>query len=76
MFEPSLEALLVELEQLGRENDQRVSERRYQLLNLERPTAELIWLLLQSTRRRRVRTRLHFPPVLYFPALSARDFPC
>ena len=54
MFEPATDQLLLELEELGRENDQRVSERRYKLLNLERPTAELIWLLLQSTRRRRV----------------------
>ena len=54
MFEPAIEQLLAELEELGRENDQRVSERRYKLLNLERPTAELIWLLLQSTQRRRV----------------------
>jgi predicted O-methyltransferase YrrM len=54
MFEPAIEQLLAELEQLGHENDQRVSERRYKLLNLERPTAELIWLLLQSTRRRSV----------------------
>jgi predicted O-methyltransferase YrrM len=54
MFEPAIEQLLTELEELGRENDQRVSERRYKLLNLERPTAELIWLLLQSTRRRSV----------------------
>jgi len=37
---------------LGRENDERVSERRYRLLNLERPTAELMWLLIQSSRRR------------------------
>jgi predicted O-methyltransferase YrrM len=54
MFEAAIEQLLAELEALGRENDQRVSERRYKLLNLERPTAELIWLLIQSTRRRRV----------------------
>jgi predicted O-methyltransferase YrrM len=54
MFEPAIEQLLRELEELGRENDRRVSERRDRLLNLERPTAELIWLLLQSTRRRRV----------------------
>jgi predicted O-methyltransferase YrrM len=54
MFEPAIEQLLVELEEHGRENDERVSERRYKLLNLERPTAELIWLLLQSMRRRRV----------------------
>ena len=54
MFEPAIEQLLAELEELGRENDERVSERRYKLLNLERPTAELIWLLLQSTRRRQV----------------------
>ena len=49
MFEPAIEQLLAELEELGHENDQRVSERRYKLLNLERPTAELIWLLLQSS---------------------------
>ena len=54
MFEPGIEQLLLELEELGRENDQRVRERRYKLLNLERPTAELIYLLLQSTRRQRV----------------------
>jgi predicted O-methyltransferase YrrM len=54
MFEPAITQLLLELEELGRENDRRVSERRYKLLNLERPTAELIWLLLQSTHRRRV----------------------
>jgi predicted O-methyltransferase YrrM len=54
MFEAAIERLLAEMEELGRENDQRVSERRYKLLNLERPTAELIWLLLQSTRRRSV----------------------
>jgi predicted O-methyltransferase YrrM len=54
MFEPAIEQFLAGLEELGRENDHRVSERRYKLLNLERPTAELIWLLLQSTRRRQV----------------------
>ena len=54
MLGPAIELLLAELEAHGRDNDQRVSERRYKLLNLERPTAELIWLLLQSSRRRRV----------------------
>ena len=54
MFEPAIEQLLAELERLGRENDERVSERRYRLLNLERPTAELMWLLIQSSRRRSV----------------------
>ncbi len=54
MFEAAVEQLLAELEALGRENDQRVSERRYKLLNLSRPTAELIWLLLQASRRRSV----------------------
>ena len=54
MFEAAVEQLLAELEALGRENDQHVSERRYKLLNLERPTAELIWLLLQASRRRSV----------------------
>jgi len=52
MFEPAIEQLLAELEELGRENDERVSERRYKLLNLDRPTAELMWLLIQSSRRR------------------------
>ena len=54
MSKLAIKQLLLELEKLGRENDQRVSERRYKLLNLERPTAELIWFLVQSTRRRRV----------------------
>ena len=54
MFEAAVEQLLAELEALGRENDQHVSERRYKLLNLERPTAELIWMLLQASRRRSV----------------------
>jgi predicted O-methyltransferase YrrM len=54
MFPSAIEQLLLELEQLGRENDLRVSERREKLLNLERPTAELIWLLLQATGRQRV----------------------
>jgi len=54
MFQPAIEQLLLELEELGRENDRRVSERRDKLLNLERPTAELVWLLLQATGRRRV----------------------
>ena len=54
MFEAATEKFLAELEELGCENDRLVSERRYKMLNLERPTAELIWLLLQSTRRRSV----------------------
>jgi predicted O-methyltransferase YrrM len=54
MFEAATEKFLAELEELGCENDRLVSERRYKMLNLERPTAELIWLLLQSTRRRQV----------------------
>jgi predicted O-methyltransferase YrrM len=54
MLKLAINRLLLELEERGRENDRRVSERRYKLLTLERPTAELIWLLVQSTRRRRV----------------------
>jgi len=54
MFEGAIEPLLAELEELGRENDKRASERRYKLLNLDRATAQLIWLLLQSSRRRSV----------------------
>jgi len=54
MFEPAFEALLHELEAAGLGNDAVTAERRYKLLNLERPTAELVWMLLQSTRRRQV----------------------
>jgi predicted O-methyltransferase YrrM len=54
MFEPVIEQLLRELEEYGSDNDRRVTERRYKLLNLDRPAAELVWMLLQATRRRRV----------------------
>lgn len=54
MFESALEALLRELEAAGLRNDAAIAERRYRLLNLERPTAELVGMLLRSTRRRRV----------------------
>jgi len=50
-IEPTLNQLLLELEELGRSNDARETERPRKLLNLERPTAELIHLLLRATRR-------------------------
>jgi predicted O-methyltransferase YrrM len=54
MLDAQLRAFLSELESVGLANDAHTAERRYKLLNLERPTAELVWMLLQSTRRRQV----------------------
>jgi len=54
MLDPQLCRLLSQLEREGIENDCRATDRRYKLLNLERPTAELVWMLVQSTGRRQV----------------------
>lgn len=54
MVDPALDRLLVELEEEGQRNDEAQSEKRFKLLNLERPTAELLSLLIESTHRRRV----------------------
>ncbi len=53
-LDPTLQSFLGELEAHGRDNDAREEERRRKLLNLERPTAQLLQILLASTRRRRV----------------------
>jgi len=49
-----LDQLLRELEIEGERNDAQESDRRKKFLNLERPTAELIYVLLQASRRRQI----------------------
>ena len=49
-----LDSLLRELEVQGERNDAREKDRKKKFLNLERPTAELIYVLLQASRRERV----------------------
>lgn len=47
-------AVLAHLEQSGRENDARETDRARKRLNLERGTAELLHLLVRTSRRRRI----------------------
>ncbi len=49
-----LDALLRELEIEGQRNDSHEKDRKKKFLNLERPTAELIHVLLQASRRKHV----------------------
>lgn len=49
-----LDELLRELEIEGQRNDANQQDRKKKFLNLERPTAELIYILLQASRRRHV----------------------
>jgi len=49
-----LDQLLKELEIEGERNDAQEKDRRKKFLNLERPTAELIYVLLQASRRKHV----------------------
>lgn len=49
-----LDELLRELEREGQRNDSRQTDRKKKFLNLERPTAELIHLLLQVSRRQNI----------------------
>lgn|SRR5690242_3378514 len=49
-----LDSLLRELETQGQRNDAVEKDRKKKFLNLERPTAELIYLLLQVSRREHV----------------------
>jgi predicted O-methyltransferase YrrM len=49
-----LDQLLRELEIEGQRNDAHEKDRKKKLLNLERPTAELIYVLLQASRRKYV----------------------
>ena len=47
-------AVLADLERSGRENDARETDRARKMLNLERATAELVHLLVRTSRRRRL----------------------
>lgn len=51
---PELDQFLRELETEGQENDSQEQDRKNKFLNLERPTAELIYVLLQASRRKHV----------------------
>lgn len=53
-MDASLSALLAELEEAGRLNDEREQERGKKMLNLEPETARLISILLRSSRRTRL----------------------
>ncbi|WP_207001762.1 O-methyltransferase [Trinickia mobilis] len=54
MLTVEIEALLHELEVHGAEIDATATDRTQKLLNLERPTAELLFLLVTASGRRRV----------------------
>jgi predicted O-methyltransferase YrrM len=49
-----LDDFLHELEVAGQRNDAQQTDRKKKFLNLERPTAELLYVLLQASKRRRV----------------------
>ena len=49
-----LDQLLHELELPGQQNDAREKDRKKKFLNLERPTAELIYVLLRASKRKQV----------------------
>jgi hypothetical protein len=46
-----LDQLLRQLEIEGQRNDAQEKDRKKKFLNLERPTAELIYVLLQASKR-------------------------
>ncbi|OAL61249.1 methyltransferase [Halomonas sp. ALS9] len=50
----SLQALLVELEQFGQENDAAVADRPRRMLNITRDTGEFLSVLVQATSAKRV----------------------
>ena len=53
-MDASLRALLADLEEAGRLNDEREQERSKKMLNLEPETARLIGILLRSSKRTRL----------------------
>jgi predicted O-methyltransferase YrrM len=53
-FRSPLDELLRELEIEGQRNDEQQTDRKKKCLNLERPTAELLYLLLQASKRKHV----------------------
>jgi predicted O-methyltransferase YrrM len=54
MLSPDVETVLRQLETHGAENDAAAADRSQKLLNLERPTAELLFLWVTASHRRRV----------------------
>ena len=53
-MEPSLTALLTELETFGRDNDQTVSDRPRRMLNITRDTGEFLAVLVQASHARQI----------------------
>jgi predicted O-methyltransferase YrrM len=53
-FGTELDRVLRELEMEGERNDAEQQDRKKKFLNLERPTAELVYVLLQASRRKHV----------------------
>jgi len=53
-FGTDLDPFLRELEIQGERNDAEQKDRQKKFLNLERPTAELLYLLLQASRRKNI----------------------
>ena len=53
-LDAQLDQLLSEMERFGKESDQRESERRRKMLNLEPETAALLHILVRATRRQSI----------------------
>lgn len=53
-FDTELDQILRELELAGQRNDEQQTDRKKKFLNLERPTAELLYMLLQASKRKHV----------------------
>ena len=53
-FNPRVARVLDEIERFGRSQDPAQTDRQLKMLNLERPTAELIHVLLLSSARKQV----------------------
>jgi predicted O-methyltransferase YrrM len=53
-LDPPIAALLDRLERFGADHDAHTAERAGRMLNLERPTAELLYMLMVASGRRRV----------------------
>jgi predicted O-methyltransferase YrrM len=53
-MDSNLRALLAELENLGKENDATVQDRRKKMLNLEPETAQLLSMFVRGSRRKRI----------------------
>ena len=53
-FGTQLDGFLHELELAGQRNDEQQTDRKKKCLNLERPTAELLYVLLQASKRKHI----------------------